>query len=436
MTKYPVSTIDAVYLGCNPEEPLDANDPRNVDLTSVRYLPGDDLVERTVWQISVGGKNECLRMLLTGHRGCGKSTELLRLKNRLEAQDIFVVYLDIEEALDLGDIQYFDVLLAIARALSGALEQAEISINQDLLKDIEKWFAETELVSISENSTTGTAGAGVNAKCGIPWLASLFGKATAEIKSAGSNRETIRTKLKKDLSQFINFLRHFVLNARANVTNIGKKDLTLIIDGLEKAVYKKDTEGVSNHYELFIHHADQLKAPGCHLIYTVPISLVFEAQLGDAWPGETHVIPMIRQCSASGKAKLEEVVAKRLVIDSIFESQDTLDDFIALSGGAIRDLLRLIRIACGPSERISISDGARAMKTLIREFDRLIRNEDLERIELVAKEKRIPNANEYEWLRLHRVVHEYENGNRWAQPHPAVLYRLDYAGKPILKTME
>jgi predicted AAA+ superfamily ATPase len=44
--------------------------------------------------------------LFTGHRGCGKSTELLRLKEKLVANGFEVVYFESDQDLDINDVRY------------------------------------------------------------------------------------------------------------------------------------------------------------------------------------------------------------------------------------------------------------------------------------------------------------------------------------------
>jgi hypothetical protein len=63
--------------------------------------------------------------LYAGHRGAGKSTELLRLKEDLERQKYYVVYFAAdEEDIDPEDAQYTDILLACTRRLLDALKES------------------------------------------------------------------------------------------------------------------------------------------------------------------------------------------------------------------------------------------------------------------------------------------------------------------------
>ena len=46
---------------------------------------------------------------MKGHIGCGKSTELFRLKDKLEQQGYHVVYFEFSEDLDMGDVDISDI---------------------------------------------------------------------------------------------------------------------------------------------------------------------------------------------------------------------------------------------------------------------------------------------------------------------------------------
>lgn len=433
MPTYPADSVDTAYRACNPDQALPPDDPRYVDLYPGRSEK--DMSSVIAWEIKVSGDVEHMRKLVTGHRGSGKTTELLRLKKALENDNFFVVYVDVEKMLDLGDISYLDVLLAISTALGDALDKADIALDAKLLLNIEEWFADKILSRVEEKGGTAVASAGAEVGTSLPLLAKIFGKATAEIKSASSQRLEIRRNLDRDLSQFLLYLRQFTTAAGLLLKKKDKTNLVLMIDGLEKAVYKENKDGFSNFHELFIHHAEQLKTPECHIIYTVPLSLVYKAQLGDAWPGEYYFIPMVKVDRLEGRQLLLKAVEKRVAVDVVFETRDTVEDFITLSGGALRDLLRLIRMACGPHDRIERVDGSAAIKAFLRQEERLIREEDKERLAQVAATKSLPNAAEYEGLLHNRLIHEYQNDHRWADVHPAVKRLLGLKLEPPLKTV-
>ena len=76
---YSLDLLANLYNAFNPFEPLPADDTRYVDCQDVR---GDaDILNELGNRIRLANTNTC--QLYTGHRGAGKSTELLRLKKYL-----------------------------------------------------------------------------------------------------------------------------------------------------------------------------------------------------------------------------------------------------------------------------------------------------------------------------------------------------------------
>jgi hypothetical protein len=98
--------------------------------------------------------------------------------------------------------------------------------------------------------------------------------------------------------------------------------------------------GRTNHEEIFLDRSEQLKALDCHLIYTVPISMVYSNRATDIRDiySDTQVLPMIMVRTPDGKVyepgleKIKEIIGRRvgqfapkLSLDTdIFDSRDTL----------------------------------------------------------------------------------------------------------------
>lgn len=77
-----------LYNAFDPFRPLPPGDPTYVDCREVR---GDgDILEDLGNRIELSDRKTC--QLYSGHRGAGKSTELLKLKQALEEQKFYVVY--------------------------------------------------------------------------------------------------------------------------------------------------------------------------------------------------------------------------------------------------------------------------------------------------------------------------------------------------------
>lgn len=319
----PAINLDDLYRACDPEKPLAADDKEHyVDLSGVR---GTKNLANSITRQITRSQSGCHQQLVTGHRGCGKSTELLRLKATLEDRQFFTVYLDVEDVIDLVEIDYLDVLLAIARAVEEQTRSRGFPLNDALLDDLYLWFADKVLEKTEKTDFESELQAKVQADGGIPLIARLLARFTAQIKTASSQRTTTRQVLERELPVFVDKLNALISDARRHVQKAGHIDIVIIVDGLEKMHYRLVQQNdesdasvlsraTSTHDMLFLHHAEQLKAPRCHLVYTVPISLAFNANLRDVF--DIFVIPMVKT-NADGLAKLTEIIERRVNVAAV-----------------------------------------------------------------------------------------------------------------------
>lgn len=412
---YPVDNLDDAYNACHPDKPLESGDPRYLDLNNVRNKKSVDTLARQIKRANKGG--DFCKQLVTGHTGCGKSTELKRLKKRLEDDGYFVIFLDVENSLDLQQITYQDVLLNLAQGAIEALASANIELNKDFLDELDLLLAEK--IVTQEYIKEAKASLELKAEAGISIfnIGKLFGKILGEVRSGSSHREQIRKRIKDIQPIFIAKLNELLASARSKLNDETYKDLVIIVDGLEKI---RDSR---TYNELFIEHAEQLNEIDGHILYTIPIALFFNANLGDVFANDVFFMPMIKYDTPEGKQYLTDLVNKRIQTALLFEDPRLLDRLIAMSGGSIRDLLRLIRTASETEEnKIRAEDIDRSISHLVKEFDRLIKEDDIPLLEKIAADRRVIKDKEkrYEQLLGLRLVNEYENGKPWADLHPAL----------------
>jgi hypothetical protein len=417
--------VAEAYAACEPDVALSPGDPRYIDLTQVRGRV--NVAQRVTRRILRVSPPQFHQQLITGHRGSGKSTELMRLQARLRQEKFFAIYLDLENILDLGDILYLDVLLAMARAVYEDLEGEKIKLSPELLKNLDRWFAERVLTEEqwrdAEAGLRGELGIGVE----LPFFIRCLATITGQIRAGGSRREEVRRKLEPQLREFLDSLNLLLDDAQVQLSRANWAGLAVIVDGLEKMHYRPLPDGQSSHSALFVQHAEQLKRPRCHLIYTVPVSLAFNANLGDSF-GEIEIIPMVTVVGEDGKTPNQEgrqalfnLVAERVKVDQVFESEEAVWKLVDVCGGSVRDLVRLVRFACDEAEdRITMDHVQRAILQLVREYDYLVKDEDLDALVKIAVHRRVP-GDEASARFLHlRLVLEYYNEPRYANLHPAV----------------
>lgn len=423
MTISPATNVVDAYKQCNPDYALPADDNRYIDLSEVR---GENIkiISTIRRSIERSDDNTCT-YLISGHRGSGKTTELFRLKQRLEQDHYFCIYFDVGDALDLADISYIDIFLAMVDETSKVLQESNIDIDNDTITDIHNWITqEIYTESNVEKQVDGKASAGLEANIGIPSILKLFGSLTGDIKHSQSQRSTIREKIEKRASDFISKINQFLITVRNEIQKNNYKDIVIIVDGLEKMHYRTFSlmnNQSDSHTQLFVQHAEQLLSLQSHVVYTTPISLFFISNLQNDYEN-VYILPMVRLNDA-GKSTLKELVQKRVDIEAVFFDPTLVDILIESSGGVVRDLMRLIRLSCDTDEtKVSTKEVEYAVSRLTREYDRLLKPSDIPILERVYRTELVnPDDERTNQLLLNRVILEYENGKRSAKLHPACL---------------
>ncbi len=410
-------TIAEAYQVCNPDQPLQPDDDRYVDLSASRGMR--HIAELITWKIQNSGTDAQNKRLFTGHRGSGKTTELLRLQRELERNAFFTIYLDTERLLDLGNLNYLDVLVAIAEQTERSLRIKYIPLSDTLLEDISGWFSDHIVEKTQVSELQGTVETSAEAGTAIPFFAKLLARITANFKTGSTHRETIRTQLNRNLSVFIEKLNLLISTARNAVQQKGFTDLVLIVDGMEKMRYELHKDGESTHSEMFVRHAEQLCAPECHIIYTVPVSLPYQRNLMTDF--EITVLPMVRM-DKEGIASLVKIIERRVDTATLFSGPELLVTLAQTSGGAVRDLMHLMRMAMEASTGpLDAADVGRAVSDLRKIYTRLIRESDLALFCQIARTHFIQGGDEQTGRLLDlRLALEYQNGDLWADLHPVV----------------
>lgn len=420
--------LKRIYNAFDPFRPLPAGDPAYVDCTEVRG-DGDILVE-------VGREilysDRVTSQLYAGHRGAGKSTELLRLQKYLDEQGCFVVYFPADEQdIDPEDAQYTDILLACTRHLLEALK--DNASPDSLLNWLKERWQDLKDLALTEVSLEG-----LKTEVQI----SQFAKLTANLRTEPSQRQKIRERVNPHTITLINALNEFIEDAKKNLPP-GYSQLVLIADNLDRIVPIPQEDGRTNHDQIFLDRSEQLQALKCHLLYTVPISLLYSNRAADLANiyGNTQVLPMImvqtsdNQPYQRGINKVTEILQKRLsLIDSslsvvdMFEQRQTLETLCLMSGGHVRNLLLLMKEAIKYTNSLPIPN--RALQRSISELRNTYRNtvfaNEWEALATVYHSKKIENDPLYRGLLFNRCILEYRYLNEqgesqvWYDIHPLI----------------
>ncbi|NJM76092.1 MAG: hypothetical protein HC852_10230 [Acaryochloridaceae cyanobacterium RU_4_10] len=122
-----------------------------------------------------------------------------------------------------------------------------------------------------------------------------FAKITSSIRTQPTQRAKLRELLNPYTEKLVDALNAFIADAKLKLPQ-DKQRLVVIADGLEKVTLVPKDGGRTNHDEIFIDRAEQLKGLHCDVIYTVPISLVLSSRASDLveiYGCLPHVLPMV-----------------------------------------------------------------------------------------------------------------------------------------------
>jgi len=416
------------YNRCKPYEVLEPNDPRYVDLDSLgtpeARVRGVSWVEKLAEQIELSDEPVC--QLFTGLPGSGKSTELKRLAQRLQAQDganLFPVLIAAEEVFDLANpIDIPDIIIAILHGTDAALLQAEgknpaAAMKEGYLSRLWSWLNKTDVVLSG-------------AEFAFPDVANL----TVELKTRPTLRQRVRATLAAYLSQFLKEATEELRLMEARAVDLGKVGLVIIFDSLEKL------RGISDNWEDVLVSAERIFAGGApylrlpvHVLYTIPPALIARKRFEQAL-----FIPMIKLRDRNGTRfpagfrAAKEIITHRIPEQALAEIfgpgalEQRLEKLIDWSGGYPRELVRLLQSSVAVAHwPISDSDFQRILNEVGDQYRKLVPADAFPWLARVASEQYLTlqddNHRQAADLMLsNNAVLRYLNDKDWFDLHPAV----------------
>jgi nucleoside-triphosphatase THEP1 len=425
--------LRAFFQATDPSRTLFVNNLSDVkyyiDFSSVR---GGDIIGKLKQKITFFKPNEPTCTLFTGHIGCGKSTELLRLQAELEKLDFHVVYFESSEDLEMTDVDIVDVLLAIARRVSQSLDKITLEETNKFNQLLQGAWRVLNSEVTGAKVKLGGVDVGVTTDKEKLSLAFGIGEITTKIKSD----PTLRAKLNQYLGpQKINLLeainRELLEPAIAKLKQQGKQGLVVIVDNLDRIDNRVKAWGRPQQEYLFVDQGEFLTKLNCHLIYTMPLSLKFSNDYGmltQRFPEDPKVLPMVPvqwpdgRVHEDGMALIKQMVLARAFPDlQSDERTAALDRLCRLSGGHVRDLLRLLNTwimeeMALPLSRKTLDQVVRARRN---EMIMPISDGEWQLLRHVKENKKVSDDQGYQKLIRSRFVFEYrDSGESWFDVNP------------------
>src|SRR5512136_1154559 len=322
------------------------------------------------------------KFFFSGHRGCGKSTELLHLMANPGIQKKYwPLNFSIREEADIIDLDFRDILLAIGSRMFRDYRKAGGKLPDQLLKELNSWRGkvEEEVKTIHAGRAAFEIGAGLDA---------FFSNAGLKMKLEPSTRAELRQVFERDITGLIS-----VINNIATAIYSKEHRIPLIlIDDLDKP-------NLDEARNIFHDRREIMMQPNCAIIYTVSSALFYSKEF-DAIRDQAIFLPNIKlhPCNdfetkdREGYLTLRRFVQTRM--DPILIDNDALEEAITYSGGVFREMARIMRTSVGRARRrrapkVEGVDVDWATTEIRNEYRRILDKDDIELLKIVHQKNHL-----------------------------------------------
>lgn len=352
------------------------------------------------------------KYFFSGHRGCGKSTELNRLVVDEEInQKFFVVKYSVKDICDVNNLSYIDVLFSLGAQLFIEYSDSGKELRPELIKALENWKNDVveqvrEEIDSFETSIEGG-------------LKAFFISVLSKFRSEDNTTKTIRTKIEPRLSELIEKINLII----ADIEGKEKKKVLVLIDDMDKP-------NLDQAKKIFYDYNTAITQPACSIVFTVPISIFFSQEF-TAIRETRFFLPNVKLHHRNEKNSEDEKGFK-LMSSFIFHRMkedliepDACKYAIKMGAGVFRETARIMQICADnaiASGRISIikDDVVRAESEIRSDFKRMLTSEDYVILKSVCENNEMHGIEKIGHLLHNLSILEYMNDETWCDIHPTL----------------
>ncbi|MHB1560355.1 MAG: hypothetical protein ACYC61_23130, partial [Isosphaeraceae bacterium] len=326
---------------------------------------------------------------------------LLRHEHELSGQFFPLHFYATEEEV-LPDYDYADLFLWLTDELLRRFQIDRLPLDPRLAEDVALWFAkitvdDTESVKKEVDLETE---AEARAKWGaLGFSIGILARLKSRILGSHEARREIRRDLQNYSSELIRRFNLLLDNAHVALKSASKPpNLLLVVDNLDRL-----SPPIASN--LFFDNGEMLRMPRAHMIYTVPIAAVLAPKNVGTIFQHLFTLPMIKtrwrdgRNFRHGKEVLTQLLAARIELDAIFATKKVVARLIEMSGGSVRDLMRLVDLA----QMIARAEGKECI-------DMTSANRAIDKLRVFFEQTLVPAASYFP--RLARIHQKKDDGSR------------------------
>ena len=371
--------------------------------------------------------DEPMHFLAIGHGGCGKSTEIHilaeKLKNEAKTPSIII---NATKELNMTDFSYVDVFILIVEHLIKYANDSGITVNKRIISAFNKALSTKTMVEYRTEDYNTAIEAGVEAAFSPISFLEFMSKISTSARMDSGLRKEMRSELSPKISDIVESVNALIYEIKKV-----RKNIVIMMDGLEKCVHE-------HVRALFINNGQILASIKTHMVIACPISIYrsSDGSMLQSYFSQATLMPMIKTHEPGlastendkGAMVVKELVLKR-VEPSLFED-GILEKIVNMGGGHLRDTFKLLK---------DIAFHAYMSKKEIIDEDSFNANVNAFAADIFLRAKselyptlkqiydgnhNVRNDNSLNELLYAGAVFEY-NGKRWVDLHPAIRYYVD-----------
>jgi hypothetical protein len=375
------------------------------------------------------------KIFLSGHVGSGKSTELVRLRERPEVRERFTI---VAFALESHEWAHLDSRAFLFRI---AAELFRWGLANDRLSDDGAWRKHLTYLDAKLFGESGVAGRDGTLKA--KWHL-VFVEVEQELKLTETRRRQFRDLAETDVTSLRDLVDALVDDIEDQLAKHEEPArLLVVVDDLDKV---RDPD---RQRDLFEENLDTILAPKVAMLMTLPASVLFSGRGRQLRNGTTHLrpAPVLRRVDHArapeeaqndrGIRFLVEAANKRLAPG--LAEVAALERAALYSGGVARDFFRLLREAAFNADGLKrhTIDG-RVMESVVKhartELQYGLYEADLIALEQVRATHDLPAVEQVHLLDQSWVL-ELNGEELWFEVNPLLWAKLTRragsAGRPL-----
>jgi hypothetical protein len=346
------------------------------------------------------------------------------------------------------DCDYTDLLLWLVDSIVNFFDRQSLPLDEEKVKAVADWFAEQTIESseelkkeiefATEASFAGKTGMNLGL---LGYSVKLFARLKARIVGNHVHRKFARQKLQNYSDELIHRVNDLLDHAREVLARAARPGRILIVqDNLDRL-------GREAALRLFRDNGFFLKQINAHCIWTAPINSTLAPFGIHNLFENVFFMPTIKVHDRSGKDVpagidgLVELVDKRMDINAVFADRKFVSHLARMSGGSVRDLLRLLSNAQLAAQvdgktKMDGDSADEAVNRLRLDFQGLFvpadayypllasvaaTKQDGVTTASASPEQAASNRAFFAELLVNGSVFEYNGDERWFDVHPVVL---------------